>query len=361
MGLKEMAEYYRENRIPEDIENEIKRELGIDLETNYSYLKLKNPVLVAPGQLTLNENQIERIYKSNFAGCVLKSVIGEDENGNCSMMEMRKPPTRIETFYEENDKNGEFPIIHWDGRGDTRDLNTYLDFAKRVKEKNYKNFVIISSYLCHLPKYDEKLKEKEWIYTTKRLYETGYRIFEIDFCPFLKWTKKQEILRWYREIPSLIKSNFPDIKIFPKIINSMYGIEFQLKIIEQAIKGKSDGVVIANRIYKQEYNSGHGGEELRLLNLKQIEEAKKVFPEIEISATGGIYSGKHIFEYLKKGAKNVQLLSFLMGRVKKPFVKKDGDKFQKVFYKLLFDMEDGLLSLMIKEGYKSIKEIGGEK
>ncbi|MCL4376842.1 MAG: hypothetical protein M1409_00465 [Actinobacteria bacterium] len=126
---------------------------------------------------------------------------------------------------------------------------------------------------------------------------------------------------------------------------------------EGAVKGGSDGLVIGNRIYKEQYGSGHGGEDLRLLNLQQIKKIKKLFPGIEISATGGIYSGKHVFEYLKAGAKNVQLLSYIMGKVKKPFIK-NGNKFENVFHKLLFDSTDGLLFYMLKEGYKNIYDIG---
>lgn len=315
--------------------------------------KLAKLILVAPGQLTTNTTQIEKIKKTGYGGCVLKSVIGEDENGNCSMLNHRKKATYIKTVYDPDDKNGNCPIIHWDGRGDTRNLSEYSKFAEESIKYQGENFLIIASILCHLPSPDEDIKKEEWIHTTKILYETGYRIFEIDFCPALKTENilmdKKNILRWYETIPSIIKSVSPEITVFPKLLNPAYGLDFQLQMAESSVKGKADGLVVANRIFKKEYNCAHGGKELREKNLIQIKEIKKSFPEIPISATGGVYSGKHIFDYLKAGAKNVQILSYIMGKVNTPFPKKSGNKFEKVFHKLLFDPADGLVFCMLKE------------
>ena len=349
-----MAKYYLLRNFPPYLEKEIKETLGIDLKTQYGSFSLKNPILVAPGQLSIHPFQIERIYQAGYGGCVLKSVVGEDKNGNCSMLSQRRKPTIIKTFYETNDKNGRFPIIHWNGRCDPRTLKEHLIFAKAIKKKRFNNFLLIGSFLCHLPIRENSFKIEEWAYTCSQLYQSGYSIAEIDFCPYLKkdnfYKGKEEILRWYRNIPEIIKSSQPEMKIFPKLLNPQWGVQFQVEMAEAALEGGADGLVVANRIYKEEYNSGHGGEELRLLNLKQIKAIKKSFPEVPISATGGVYSGRHIFAYLKAGAQNVQVLSYIMGRVKEGLNRK-GTKLEKVFYKLLFDERDGLIAWMIREGY----------
>ena len=57
-----------------------------------------------------------------------------------------------------------------------------------------------------------------------------------------------------------------------------------------------------------------------------------------ISATGGTYSGKHIAEYLKIGAQNVQVLTYVM---------KNG--FEKAFEELMFNPKDGFVALVLKE------------
>lgn len=358
--LKELSEYYIKHDIPLDIGEKIEAELGIELKASYDNQLLKNPIIVAPGQLTLNISQIEKIYLAGYSGCVLKSVIGEDKEGFCSMSSQRKKPTRIETFYEKKDKEGIKPIIHWDGRCDTRCLKDYLKFAKSVKEKKFFDFVTVGSLLCHLPKGKEEFKAEEWVYTATSLYNLGYKILEIDFCPYLKsdncYDEKETLLRWYEEVPKIIKTRLPEVKIYPKLINPQFGLNFQIKMAEKSLSAEADGLVIGNRIYKEEYKSGHGGEELRLLNLEQIRAVKKIFPEVKISATGGVYSGRDILEYLKAGADNVQLLSYIMGKVKKPF-EKEGNKLEKVFHKLLFDLQEGLLACMIKEGYDKIEEI----
>lgn len=345
----ELRKYYLENPIDEKFKDIIKNEIGIDLSSKYGKFKIQHPVLIAPGPLTRERGQIERIKKAGYSGCILKSVVGEDEKGYCSMIDYRKKITYLKTVYDEEGN----PVIKWDGRADTRNLNDYLKFAKDVFNLYDKNFLIVSSILCHLPEKDEEIKREEWIYTTKKLYEIGYRIFEIDFCPSLKKEKKakdkENILRWYREIPKIIKSAFPDICVFPKILNLDYGIEFEIRMVEESIKGNSDGVVIGNRFFREDINSAFGGRELRERNLKIIKEVKKAFSDFPISGTGGIYTGKHIYEYLKFGAENVQILSYILGKTKRKFLKEKGDRFEKVLYELFFNPEDGLIMEILKD------------
>ncbi len=350
--LEELKNLAREKKFDE-FEEKIKETTGIDLSSRYGNVHLKNPILVAPGQLTRTGKQIFQIKEANFAGCVLKSVVGEDENGNCSMILYRNPPTYLKNVYDDFDVDKKFPIIHWDGKADTRNLTRYLKFARSAfKYEEENKFLIIASLLCHLPFPDEEIKKEEWVFTTKKLYETGARIFEIDFCPRLrkedKKMEKENILRWYREIPGIVKSVAPDISVFPKILNLDYGTDFQIEMVKAAVEGNSDGVVIGNRIYKKEFDSAHGGKELKERNIQQIKEVKKIFPNLSISGTGGVYTGKDILDYIEAGADNIQLLSFLMGKTSINF-EIEGTKFEKVFYYLLFDEKTGLLPVMLKK------------
>jgi len=351
--IEKLKDIFLKEKLSNDFEKKIREITGIDLSSSYGKFYLKNPVIVAPGQLTRTEKQIAQIKEANFAGCVLKSIVGEDENGNCSMILYRNSPTYLKSVYDDFDIDKKFPIIHWDGRADTRNLSEYLEFARNAfKYEEENKFLIIASLLCHLPFPDEEIKKEEWVFTTEKLYETGGRIFEIDFCPQLKKEdekmNKENILRWYRKIPLIIKSVKENISVFPKILNLEYGIDFQIEMVKAAVEGKSDGVVIANRIYKKEYGSAHGGKELKERNIHQIKEVKKIFPNLCISATGGVYTGKDILDYMEAGAENVQLLSFLMGKTSINFERK-GTKFEKVFYYLLFDEKTGLLPSMLKK------------
>ena len=363
--LRKLSKYFSENPIPENFTEVIKKELRINLEGKYGPYPIENPILVAPGQLTTHPAYISKIKKASYAGCVLKSVVGEDENGNCSMISQRKAPTYIKTVYDSDDKKRIFPIIQWDGRLDPRSFSEYLAFAKEAKKYSNSNFLTVISILCHLPLLAEDFKKEEWIYTTKALFNLGYKIFEIDFCPHLQkedeqLMKKENILRWYKTVPSLMKSVSSRIIVYPKLLNLDFGLEFQVQMVEASLKGKADGIVIGNRIFKEIYNSTYGGRELRERNLSQVREIVKIFPGISISATGGVYSGKHIFNYLCAGAENVQLLSFIMGRVNRPF-SKNGNKFEKVFHKLLLDTEDGFISCMLKQNCLQFSEILGRK
>ncbi|MCK4401683.1 hypothetical protein KAW08_05220 [bacterium] len=344
--------YYQTHEIPEDLTGIIKDNFGIDITSKYCDKIIKNPVIVAPGQITRTTSQVNLISKAGYGGFVLKSFVGEDQNGHCSMSEFRMKPEWIKTFYEPDDTKGERPIIHWKGRLDERDLNLYKPFAQYAHKIGMESGVCaIASILCHLPRGKEDWIEDEWIYTTSQLYELGYHTFEIDFCPYLKSNNiaknKDMVLRWYKEAPKIMKKVSCEIKVFSKLLNPEWGDEFQIQMVEASIEGKADGVVVANRIYKEQYQSAHGGKELKEINLRTIKNIRKKGIKIPVSATGGIYTGKDVIEYIEAGAENTQLISYIMGRARTPFVKK-GNKFKQVLFKLILDPEDGIIQEMLK-------------
>ncbi len=348
--LEELHRYYAENPIPENIGEIIKNEFGVDISARYGDKWLKNPLIVAPGQLTVWRYQIENIKRAGFAGCVLKSVVGEDKDGKFSMDYQRVKATFIKTVYDEDDVEGVRPIIQWNGRCDTRDLKTYMEFAREVRGLYTNDFLIVGSILAHLPEPGEEFRKEEWIYTTEQIFSAGYDVIEIDFCPSLRKEERlieqKNILRWYETVPSFVKSVNSSIKVYPKLLNLEFGMEFQVKMAEVAINSGADGIVVANRFFREDLGCAYGGRTLKDRNVEMVKRIKDRFPNVKISATGGVYSGRDVVEYLDAGAENVQLLSFIMGKVKRPFVKK-GNKFEQVFHKLIFDPEDGFIRVLI--------------
>jgi len=332
----------------------LEKEFDIDISASYLDLNLRNPILIAPGPLSQNISQIKRAAKADYGGMVLKSVVGEDKDGNASMKIMRRKSTFARWVYDEEGN----PVFHWNGGLDPRSLEDYLSFAREAFKLGKKEeFPLIASFLCHLPKdADEEWKVKEWEYTTKKmveaariLYGDSPVIFEIDFCPFLKRERlavnKATVLKWYREAPRLIKEASSNVYVVPKLLNLDFGFDFQMEMVKAAKEGGADGVVIANRFFRkyavketgEEYFTAHGGRELRVRNQRQIREAKKIL-DIPISATGGTYSGRHVSEYLKIGAQNVQALTYVM---------KNG--FERAFESLMFNPKDGFVTLLLKE------------
>lgn len=352
MAVKDFSRYYQIHKIPPNLTEIIKDRFGIDVSSKYGPKTIKNPVMVAPGQITRTKAQVGLISEAGYGGLVLKSFVGEDRSGSCSLKSFRLKPKWIKTFYEADDLKGEYPIIHWNGGLDIRDWNLYRPFVRQVYEMGLNTGrCVVASLLCHLPQEGEEWLEAEWVYTTKELYGIGYRIFEIDFCPYLKSNnlakEKKTVLRWYRQAPQIMKKAVGPITVFPKLLNPGWGDEFQVQMVEASVAGGADGVVIANRIYKPEYNSAHGGRELKEINLRTIKKVRKKGLKIPISATGGIYTGKDIMDYIKAGAESTQLISYIMGQVKAPFVKQ-GNKLEKVLFKLIFNPEDGLIAEMLK-------------
>jgi len=354
VSLDRLRKKFKEGNV--NLGKMLEREFDVEISTSYLGLNLKNPILIAPGPLSQSVSQIKRAANSGYGGMVLKSVVGEDKNGNASMKALRKRSTFARWVYDDEGN----PVFHWNGGLDLRSFREYLSFAREAfKIGRKEDFPLIASFLCHLPKdVDEEWKIEEWEYTTKKLVETAqtlYRdspvILEIDFCPFLKREKlatdKATVLRWYRETPRLIKETSSNVYVVPKLLNLDFGFDFQMEMVKAAKDGGADGIVIANRFFRrysvketgEEYFTAHGGVELRILNQQQIREAKKIL-DIPISATGGTYSGKHIVEYLKIGAKNVQVLTYVM---------KNG--FERAFEDLMFNLKDGFVTLILKEKF----------
>lgn len=362
---KQLAELHRrfaEEDIPFNLIEIVEAATGVRLAAKYVDLPLRNPVLVGPGQITLNLTQVKMIRDAGYGNCVLKSIVGEEPDNSCTMSMQRLKPTSIKTFYESDDKAGEFPIIHWNGRCDVRSLRDYLKFAVDVKSHAASDgFTPVASILCHLPMPGEAFREDEWIHTTKAIYDAGYTHIEIDFCPFLKRDNflddQQNVLRWYRTCPGLMKSVSSEIRVVPKALNLEWGFDFQMAIAKAAAEGGSDGLSVANRMFRAEYGSGHGGTELRQRNLAQVREIKRRFPSLSISATGGVYCGRQVYEYLQAGADNIQLVSYIMGKVKKPFARKRGNKFEQVFHKIILDPADGLVASMLNDRVFDIREV----
>jgi len=50
-------------------------------------------MIIAPGSLSHSISQIKRAAKAGYGGLVLKSVVGEDKDGNASMKFMRRKST----------------------------------------------------------------------------------------------------------------------------------------------------------------------------------------------------------------------------------------------------------------------------
>jgi len=332
----------------------LEREFDIDVSASYLGLNLRNPIIIAPGPLSQSTSQIKRAAKAGYGGMVLKSVVGEDKDGNASMKALRRKSSFARWVYDEEGN----PIFHWNGGLDPRRFEDYLAFAREAFKLGKKiKFPLVASFLCHLPKnVDEEWKVEEWEYTTKELVEAARILYgdspvilEIDFCPFLKREKlavnKATVLRWYREAPIFIKEVSSNVRVVPKLLNLDFGLDFQIEMAKAARDGDADGVVIANRFFRkyvvketgEEYFTAHGGRELRILNQRQIREVRKVL-DIPISATGGTYSGRHIAEYLKLGAQNVQVLTYVM---------KNG--FERAFENLMFNSKDGFVTLILKE------------
>lgn len=349
--LTDLARSCLEGPLPADLPEQVRSRFGVDLSADYPPLSMPTPLMVAPGQMSLRPEHIRRAVSAGFGGVVLKSHVGESASGLCSMTWMRRRPTTIRTFYEEADTAGQRPIIHWNGRGDTRSWAEYEPFAREaVRIAADSPVALVGSFLCHLPQLEEGWIEEEWVLAGRRHAELGLCAVEIDFCPYIECegegARRETVLRWYRGATELIHRGAPGLAVYPKLLSLPWGVPFSVEMARAAVDGGAAGLVCSNRIYKPRYESGHGGCELFERNLAAMRAIRGAGMGCPIVGTGGIYTGVELLAYILAGASCGQVMSILMGRFATPLPRR-GDRFAAVNWRILLDPAHGLVAALL--------------
>lgn len=371
-ALRDVHAEYRSKPLDRGVMQAVLDRFGLDLTAAYFDQPMANPIVVASGQKSLANRHLDECAAAGWGGTVLKTFIGEDRDGHCSMVEWRKPPyTPTRIHFESDDAQQERGIVVWTGRGATQDWTEYQRFAAHGLEvAGQTGLVVIASMKANFPRPGEAWLEDEWTFTTQQLLNLGYRLFEIDFSPTLGASDRaaapDTVLDWYRTSPALMRRAAREIGreivIYSKIMNLEFGFEFQQAMIQAAIEGGCDGVVIANRFFRPDLKAAYGGPQLKERNLRLIRQVRQDDLRLlngrplPIVATGGVYTGRDALQYLLLGADCVELLSFIMQAdllkkddttgVLNPYGKdvKRFNEFDAVLYKLLLHPEDGLIA-----------------
>ncbi len=373
--------------LPEQLEEYLLNEYGLDVATEYAGLPIRNPWGKASGQLSMNLNQVREDVDAGLGFVVLKTVIAEDESGGQSMSAWAIKEARMvaETIAGASGEPGW--TITWKGRGWWQSFDEYLALIRGARQiADGTGTLIVPSCKYHLPSPGESTwRTAEYEYTTMRILEAWFEAvgsadgpmpLEKDFSPTLAGSdlaSVQDCIRnWLHEVPRLIREGaaaFPrpdSVRVGLKVFNAMFDDDFQidlLRSIHQADDAhRPDFFIYGNRLFNPDREfDGHrgvafGGPDLSDRNLRVMtafnREAGKE-TQLAWSATGNITTGKMAVEYALRGATSFQLHTFFQLPADQ-YRMKTGTRTQRALNELYFHPETGFVVWM-----EHLRQTGG--
>lgn len=374
MLLRDYEIFSREG-LPLKLEEYVLDAYGVDVESCYGCMRIKNPFGKASGQLSCNYRQVEADGEAGLGFVVLKTAIAQDELANSSMKEwkVKAPRMSVEEIVGKNGRKGY--TVAWKGRGWDKSFGEYLEFMeKSLGIGNEYNMLVVPSCKYHLPDFGEDYNQDEYRYTTIELLNTwkkvmGHKVMplEKDFSPTLSGSDKSKdreaVLDWLSKVPGNIKSwcGEGELCLGLKLMNTMLGESFQIKMLEAVLDGNSgaDFIVAFNRLFSPEKEYGgklgvaFGGWDLSDRNLAVLSryrelEYREEVPEgrLQLSATGNIQSGLLMAEYGLRGCANGQLHTYFQIPLHN-FGMKTGSRSARAVNELFFNPVKGLVASML--------------
>jgi hypothetical protein len=364
--------------LPRPLEAYVLSTYGIDLESDYGGLTLKNPFGKASGQLSLARHQVEKDAEAGLGFVVLKTVIAQDRSGEQTMHEWAIPETRMLVERIRGRSGVDGWTVTWKGRGWFDTFEAYLQFFdEALTVGGGASMPVVPSVKYHLPTPEEDLwKEEEYTFTTVALVEIwakhhGARPMplEKDFSPTLAGSERAaqqaKILEWLGTVSGLIHRAAPGrISVGLKIFNTLFEDSFQLRMLDvvHAIpwgEERCDFLIYANRLFdpakkfEDKVGVAYGGPDLSDRNLAALErflsaqfETPGGFELLPVGATGDIHSGRLAAEYLLRGASSFQMHT-LFQLPDAEFAMRSGSKTDKALHHLLFHPEEGFLAWIL--------------
>jgi hypothetical protein len=372
--IRQDHDRFAQTGLPEDLDAYLQEAYGLDMAASYAGRTLRNPWGKASGQLTLNRAQIEEAAQAQLGLAVLKTVIAQDSQGHQSMSAWAIKESHMIAEPIASQKTGATGwTITWKGRGWWQSFPEYLDLIRAsCAVARSHNLLVVPSVKYHLPAPGEvSWRVEEYIETTRSLkgaYESaGGQLpmpLEKDFSPTLAGSDRAKqramVLEWLARVPQLVRSAVPsrdELHLGLKLFNCVDDDAFQLAMLAQ-VHNQSDRpefLVYANRlfdpnrVFEGKTGVAYGGPDLSDRNLRLLSQLRVAQrrgeidrPDLEISGTGDISSGRLAVEYALCGCTSFQIHT-LFQLPTSEYAQRVGTKVQRALHRLYFDPADGFL------------------
>ncbi|MDR1887235.1 MAG: dihydroorotate dehydrogenase-like protein [Prevotellaceae bacterium] len=264
------------------------------LNTKYLGLDLASPVIAGSSGLTMSIDKVKILVDSGVGAIVLKSVFEEEINKKAWTMESETGNYPEATDY----------ILAYTKNNS---LDKYLEYIGKVRKTGVP---VIASVSC--------ISSREWINFTKLIESAGADALELNmfFLPLNKEQKGGKYESAYYDVANEVVSaiNIPvSVKIGPVFTNL-------LNVVWELYLRKVKGVTMFNKFYepginidKPELVSGEvfsNPSDLRQV-LRWVAIVSAEIPQMQISASTGVWDGTAAVKQLLAGAQTVQTVSAL--------------------------------------------------
>jgi hypothetical protein len=340
--------------LPRDWPDHVRATYGIDLRARYLGETVPHPVGKASGQLSLKVEQLEADARAGLAFVVLKTVIGENAEGERSMgaWAIHESRMAVERLAAPDGREGW--TVTWKGRGWDRPFDDYLALVRAGRDLTRGGGpLIVPSAKLHLPPIDQPFRADEYRHTIARLAEAwgpGPLLIEKDFSPTLAGDplagERELILRWLHEVPGQVRAGAAGqpVRIAMKLMNARFDDDFQLRMLDAA--GDADALTVFNRLWSAERGVAFGGWELSDRNLRVLERARGRSRR-PLSGTGNVCSGRLVVAYARCGCESVQLHTYFQLPLSE-YPAESGSRTERALHALVFDPVDGLVAAMLE-------------
>jgi len=355
--------------LPANFPEIVRETYRIDLTARYLDVTLPHPIGKGSGQLSLNADQLETDADAGLAFTVLKTVIAQDADGDQSMAAwaIHESKMSLEPVISASGKRGW--TVTWKGRGWDRSFEEYLALVRTGRDLTQGGrLLVIPSVKYHLPTVLQPFRSEEYGYTTGallRAWGDGPLLLEKDFSPTLAGDalagEQERILRWIREVPGQIAAGQEGaVKVSLKLMNSRFGDDFQLRMLETTAESGAAAAVVFNRLFGREKGVAYGGWDLSDRNLRVLGAAKRKGIAFPLSGTGNICSGTVLLDYARRGCSSVQLHTFFQLPLGE-YAGTVGSRTSRALHMLVFHPSHGLIAgLLNLEADGAIERRGGE-
>jgi hypothetical protein len=355
--------------LPANFPDIVRETYRIDLSARYLGVPIPHPIGKGSGQLSLREDQLETDAEAGLAFTVLKTVIAQDAAGDQSMAAwaIHESKMSVERLISASGKRGW--TVTWKGRGWDRTFDEYLALVRAGRDLTRAGrLLVVPSVKYHLPTVLEPFRSEEYSYTTGALASAWREeplLLEKDFSPTLAGDalagEEDRILRWIREVPGQVASGTShQVRLALKLMNSRFGDDFQLRMLETATQSGAAAAVVFNRLFGRERGVAYGGWDLSDRNLRVLESAKMKGISFPLSGTGNIGSGIVLLDYARRGCSSVQLHTFFQLPLGE-YPATAGSRTSRALHALVFHPANGLIAgLLNLEADGTIHRRGGE-
>ncbi|HET7601512.1 MAG TPA: hypothetical protein VFK36_00755, partial [Gemmatimonadales bacterium] len=337
--------------LPADWAAHVREQYRIDLTASYLGASLPHPIGKASGQLSLNTRQLEQDREAGIAFVVLKTVIGERDDGSRTMGAWATDVTRMQVERRDEPDGRSGWTVTWKGRGWAGTLANYAELVRAGRDMTRAGGpLVVPSAKLHLPVGDEPFDAGEYRHTLRalqRAWGEGTMLLEKDFSPTLagdsRADEQETILRWVRQVPQEVRSHASGpLRLSLKLMNARFDDAFQGAMLDAA--AGADGVTVFNRLWDPEAQVAYGGWALSDRNLRVLDQAGRGGPER--SGTGNICSGRQIVAYARCGCTSMQLHTAFQWPLS-AYLASAGSRSQRTVHALVFGPEEGLIASML--------------